>query len=152
VRLNLQVCKSLLSLKQIGLSTIFWFCLQLLTCGYIRFTTVQARLSLLDRRRRIHLEVVLIRRWVIWVLGIWKGRVWGKGGSRGVSLQATWDRGGRTLSQLGGFQVSRRGQKGGQRGQQGERKSKGMRHVHCNPCCVHNECLERLNDTSCVYA
>ncbi len=42
-----------------------------------------------DRRRRIHLEVVLVRRWEIWVLGIWKGRVWGKGGSRGVSLQAT---------------------------------------------------------------
>ncbi len=42
-----------------------------------------------DRRRRVHLEIVLVRRWVSWVLGIWKGRVWGKGGSRGVSLQAT---------------------------------------------------------------
>jgi hypothetical protein len=45
--------------------------------------------SVPDRRRRIHLEVVLVRRWAIWVLEIWKGRVWGKGGSRGVSLQAT---------------------------------------------------------------
>jgi hypothetical protein len=36
-----------------------------------------------DRRRQIHLEVVLVRRWVIWVLGIWRGRVWGKGGIEG---------------------------------------------------------------------
>jgi hypothetical protein len=35
-----------------------------------------------DRRCR-NPEVVLVRRWVIWVLGIWKGRVWGKGGSGG---------------------------------------------------------------------
>ncbi len=33
-----------------------------------------------------------------------------------VSLQATWDRGGRILSQLGGFQVSRRGLERGARG------------------------------------
>ncbi len=26
-----------------------------------------------DRRRRILLKVVLVRRWVIWVLGIWRG-------------------------------------------------------------------------------
>jgi hypothetical protein len=43
----------------------------------------QPRLSVLDKRRRIHLEVVLVRRWAIWILGIWKGRVWGGGGSRG---------------------------------------------------------------------
>jgi hypothetical protein len=110
-------------------------------------------LSVPDRRRRIHLEVVLVRRWAIWVLGIWMGRVWGKGGSRGVSLQATRDRGGRILSQLGGFQVSRRGQKGGQRGSsKGREKARGMRHVYCNLCCVHNECLDSLNDTSCVCA
>ncbi len=39
--------------------------------------------SVPDRRRRIHLEVVLVRRWVIWVLGIWKGRVWGRVGQGG---------------------------------------------------------------------
>jgi hypothetical protein len=50
-----------------------------------------------------------VRRLVIWVLGIWKGRVWGGDRSKGVSLQATGDGGGRILSQLGGFQVSRRG-------------------------------------------
>ncbi len=40
-----------------------------------------------------------------------------KGGANGVSLQATRDRGGRFLSQLGGSQVSRRGT---QRGEKGE--------------------------------
>ncbi len=54
---------------------------------------------------------------------------WGSGNSEGggfgggvgtgeVSLQATWDRGGQILSQLGGFQVIRRGLKG----EQGETK------------------------------
>jgi hypothetical protein len=41
-------------------------------------------------------------------------------GTGEVSLQATWDRGGRILSQLGGFQVSRRGLKRGARGDKGE--------------------------------
>ncbi len=36
-----------------------------------------------DRRRRIVPEVVLVRRGVIGVLGIWRGRVWGKGWGRG---------------------------------------------------------------------
>ncbi len=49
-------------------------------------------------------------------------------GTREVSSQATWDRGGRILSQLGGFQVSRRGYK---------RKTKGN-WQHCNLCpCVY---------------
>jgi hypothetical protein len=50
-------------------------------------------------------EVVLVS---CWVSGFWEfggERV----GSGEVSLQATWERGGRILSQLGGFQVSRRG-------------------------------------------
>jgi hypothetical protein len=42
-----------------------------------------------DRRHRIGPEVVVVRRWAIWVLGIWRGRVWEKGGSGEVSLQAT---------------------------------------------------------------
>jgi hypothetical protein len=45
-------------------------------------------------------------------VGILEGRVQGaRWGTRGVSLQATWDSGGRFLSQLGGFQVSRKGYK-----------------------------------------
>jgi hypothetical protein len=42
------------------------------------------------------------------------GGVGKKGGTGEVSSQATWDRGGRILSQLGGFQVSRKGSKGEQ--------------------------------------
>ncbi len=35
-------------------------------------------------------EVVLVRRWAVGVLGIWRGGVgWVKGGANGVSLQAT---------------------------------------------------------------
>ncbi len=77
-------------------------------------------------------------------MGFWefgRGRGEERVGSREVSLQATWDRGGRILSQLGGFQVSRRGPKGEQRGRQGELargdKSKGNAPcivVHCNSC------------------
>jgi hypothetical protein len=42
-----------------------------------------------DRRRRNIPEVVLVRRWAVGVLGIWRGRVWVKGGAREDSLQAT---------------------------------------------------------------
>ncbi len=48
-------------------------------------------------------EVFLVRRWAVGVLGIWRGRVgWVRSGANGVSLQATWDWGGRFLSQLEG--------------------------------------------------
>jgi hypothetical protein len=43
-----------------------------------------------DRRCRIVPEVVLVRRWAVGVLGIWRGRVWVKG----------WDRGGQFTSNL----------------------------------------------------
>ncbi len=42
-----------------------------------------------DRRCRVVPEVVLVRRGVFGVLGIWKREGWGGGGSRRVSLQAT---------------------------------------------------------------
>ncbi len=32
-----------------------------------------------DRRHRILLKVVLVRRWAIWVLGIWRGVGWEEG-------------------------------------------------------------------------
>jgi hypothetical protein len=44
-------------------------------------------------------------------------------GNTGVSLRATQGRGGRILSQLGGFQVSGKGNKG-------SKGSKGSNHVH----------------------
>ncbi len=55
------------------------------------------------------------------------GEIGERVGKGEVSLQATWDQGGRILLQLGGFQVSERDSKGEQKGlQQGEIKSKGI--------------------------
>jgi hypothetical protein len=43
-----------------------------------------------DNKSRNIPEVVLVRRWAVGVLGIWRGGVrWVKGGANGVSLQAT---------------------------------------------------------------
>jgi hypothetical protein len=42
-----------------------------------------------DRRCRIIPKVVLVRRWAVGVLGIWKGEGWVKGGTKEVSSQAT---------------------------------------------------------------
>jgi hypothetical protein len=42
-----------------------------------------------DRRCGVVPEVVLVRRGVFGVPGVWKGEGWGEGGSKGVSLQAT---------------------------------------------------------------
>ncbi len=42
-----------------------------------------------DRRCRILLKVVLLRRWATWVPGIWKGEGLGEGEKGEVSLQAT---------------------------------------------------------------
>jgi hypothetical protein len=42
--------------------------------------------------------------------------IWARGGNEEFSLQATGDRVGRILSQLGGFQVSKGDQKGEQKG------------------------------------
>jgi hypothetical protein len=39
-----------------------------------------------DRRIRNISEVVLVRRWAVGVLGIWKGRVWVKGGGKSGSV------------------------------------------------------------------
>ncbi len=47
-----------------------------------------------DRRRRTVPEVVLVRRWAIGVLGIWKGeglgKGWGKGGQFTSNLRPRW--------------------------------------------------------------
>jgi hypothetical protein len=43
-----------------------------------------------DSKSRNIPEFVLVRRWAVGILGIWKGGVgWVKGGAIGVSLQAT---------------------------------------------------------------
>jgi hypothetical protein len=44
------------------------------------------------------------------------GEQMGRDGNEGISLQATWDQGGRILSQQAGFQVSKGVKKGEQKG------------------------------------
>jgi hypothetical protein len=41
-----------------------------------------------DRRSRNNPEVVLVRRWAVRVLGIWRGEGLGEGWDKGISLQA----------------------------------------------------------------
>jgi hypothetical protein len=60
--------------------------------SYSRYHNIQQQPqegSVSDRRCRVVPEVVVVRRRVFGVLGIWKGEGWGEGGSKGVSLQAT---------------------------------------------------------------
>ncbi len=49
----------------------------------------------------------------------------GRDGNGEIGLRATWDQGGRILSQQGGFQVSKREQKGEQRGISKGKKKQG---------------------------
>ncbi len=70
-----------------------------------------------DRRVRNIPEVILVRRWAVGVLGIWRGRVWVKGGAREGQFTSN-------------LQVSRRGYKGEERGSsKGRLKARGVRHV-----------------------
>ncbi len=63
--------------------------------------------------------------------GFWVGGYVGGQWTGGVSLQATWDWGGRFLSQLGGFQVSKRGYKG-------KARECAMYNCNCNSCpCIY---------------
>jgi hypothetical protein len=82
--------------------------------------------SVPDKRSRIH-EVVIVRRYSpgYWEFGV--GREWERVEKGEVSLRVTRERGGRILSQLGGFQVSKRDQERGAKGnQQGfSRKKQG---------------------------
>jgi hypothetical protein len=69
-------------------------------------------------------------------------------GNTGVSLRATQRRGGRILSQLGGFQVSGKGNKGSK----GIKGSKGTIMYIIYPSNVYNGMIAAVNDTSCIYA
>ncbi len=63
-------------------------------------------------------------------------------GNGEFSLQANGDQGGRILSQLGGFQVSGKGNKGSKGNEQRETgKARGMHHVYMICVHVHNDCL-----------
>ncbi len=59
-----------------------------------------------------------------------KGSTWLLGEQRGVSLRATGSRGGRILTQQGGFQVSRQGEQG----EQGEQREQGEQGEQGEPC------------------
>ncbi len=106
------------------------------------FTNRPPTVAVPDRRSRIIPEVVLVRRWAVGVLGIWRGEGLGEG----------WDKGGQFTSNLRPrwtYPVTARRvpskQKGIQREREGELargdKSKGNAPcivVHCNPCpCIH---------------
>jgi hypothetical protein len=56
------------------------------------------------------------------------------GNSGGSGFWATWEQGGRTLSQQGGFQVSREGSKGEQREQEGARGKCALYIIHVLSC------------------
>ncbi len=78
----------------------------------------------------------------------------GKGLGQGRSVYKQPETGGRILSQLGGFQVSRRGLESGTKGsRQGGDEKQGECATYIVICArVYKECLGRLNDTSCIYA
>jgi hypothetical protein len=69
------------------------------------------------------------------------GEQMGRDGNEGFSLQATWDQGGRILSQQGGFQVSKGVKKREQKGLQQGEKNKGESTTCIKPKCVHNDCV-----------
>ncbi len=81
----------------------------------------------------------------------------GKGLGQGRSVYKQPDRGGRILSQLGEFQVSRKGVKGARKGSKGKSARGDRKQGECAMyiviCArVYKECLERLNDASYIYA
>ncbi len=76
--------------------------------------------------------------------GFWVGARWAGEGNAGVSLQATQGRGGRILSQQGGFQVSGKGSKG-------SKGSKGTIMYITYLSHVYNGMTAAVNDTSCLH-
>jgi hypothetical protein len=59
--------------------------------------------------------------------GFWGGGVYEPGeGNEEVSLRATWIRGGRILSQQGGFKVNREGLERGTKGNKEKQEARGL--------------------------
>jgi hypothetical protein len=88
------------------------------------------------------------------VSGFWNGGYMSQVRDGEVSSRATWVRGGRILSQQGGFQVSE-GDRKGEQGEvikQGEIRKQWECAMYIIYAHVHNECLHCLKDTSCIYA
>jgi hypothetical protein len=69
------------------------------------------------------------------------GEQMGRDGYEEISLQATWDQGGRILSQQGGFQVSKRGQERKQKGiSKGRQKARGSANIYSKAKRVYKDC------------
>ncbi len=88
-----------------------------------------------------------MRRGVIGVPGIWRGRVWGKGWDRGGQFRSNLRPRLTDLSQLGGFQVSRRGSRGEQKRDKGKavrgKQKQGECAIYIVICArVHKRMLE----------
>jgi hypothetical protein len=73
------------------------------------------------------------------------GARWADEGNAGVSLRATQGRGGRILSQQGGFQVSGKGNKG-------SKGSQGIIVYITHLSYVYKGMNAAVNDTSCIFA
>ncbi len=93
------------------------------------------------KRSRIH-EVIVVRRYSpgYWEFGV--GREWERVEKGEVSLRVTRERGGRILSQLGGFQVSKRGQEREQKGiSKGRQKARGSTIIYSKATHVYKDCV-----------
>ncbi len=64
----------------------------MLHCLAHRFIAVNT-MCVPDKRSRVH-EVVVVRRLLTWILGIWSGEGMGRVEQGEVSLSATWDQSG----------------------------------------------------------
>jgi hypothetical protein len=66
----------------------------------------------------------------------------GRDGDEEISLRATWDQGGRILSQQGGFQASKRGQEREQKGiSKGDKKQGEGANICSKAIRVYNDCV-----------
>jgi hypothetical protein len=73
--------------------------------------------------------------------GFWNGGYMSRGGKWEVSLRATWVRGGRIISQQGGFQVSKGGTNREQKGMEKSKKQGDYSGLVVIYARVHNESL-----------
>ncbi len=66
---------------------LYTFTVYIHTVNTVKTETSKQKINTVpDRRCRIQLEIVLVRRWVIGVLGIWRGEGLGKGLGQGRSV------------------------------------------------------------------
>jgi hypothetical protein len=107
-----------------------------------------------DRRCRILLKVVLVRLWVTWVQGIWRGEGWGEGWERGgqftSNLRPRWTdpvTARRVPSKWKGVRKGSKGNWQGETVKQGEYAMYIVIHVR-----VYKRMPVGMKDTSCIYS